>query len=153
MATMAITQTETDPVIEQLPLSIPLNTYAVNHDRAERAEPSPPMQPSSGVRNRGVGGRSGKNEETTSESKPSIQQSNSDPAEAPEHEGGMYQVKQVHPGLLSIQMNLLKQKTRFQSRLSQACGKACLMCFFMENSPAGLERKCYNIISVMDIAN
>ncbi|KAH7409599.1 hypothetical protein BKA64DRAFT_665364 [Cadophora sp. MPI-SDFR-AT-0126] len=58
---------ETVPVLEQLPLSIPLNTYAGNHDSAERAEPSPPMQPSSGVRNRGVDGRSGRIVETTSE--------------------------------------------------------------------------------------
>ncbi|PVH80171.1 hypothetical protein DL98DRAFT_654965 [Cadophora sp. DSE1049] len=87
MATMVIAPTETAPALEQLPLSIPLNTYAVNHDSAERAEPSPPMQSSSGVRNRGVDGRSGRTDETTSEiTQAGTQDLVADPTEASEHE-------------------------------------------------------------------
>ncbi len=71
---MVVTQTETAPVLEQLHLSIPLSTYAGDHDSAERADPLPPMQPSSVVRNRGVEGRAGRNDETTSESTPATTQ-------------------------------------------------------------------------------
>lgn len=74
MSTIVVAQIVTAPVLEQLPLSIPLSTYAEDHDSAERAEPSPPMQPSTVVRNRGVEGRSARNDETTSESTPTTTQ-------------------------------------------------------------------------------
>jgi len=57
---MTISATQTALAVENLPLSIPLKTYAVSHDRAERAEPSPPMEPPSQIRNRGQEGRPSK---------------------------------------------------------------------------------------------
>jgi hypothetical protein len=60
MATIVIAPAETISAVEIPPLSIPLRTYAVDHDRAERAEPSETMQasPAAGIRNRVADGRS-----------------------------------------------------------------------------------------------
>jgi hypothetical protein len=57
---MTVSATQTALAVENLPLSIPLKTYAVSHDSAERAEPSPPMEQPSQVRNRGQEGRPSK---------------------------------------------------------------------------------------------
>jgi hypothetical protein len=59
MATITVSATQIALAAENLPLSIPLKTYAVSHDSAERAEPSPPMERSQ-IRNRGQEGRSSK---------------------------------------------------------------------------------------------
>ena len=60
MATIVIAPAETISAVEIPPLSIPLPTYAVDHDRAERAEPSETMQPApaAAIRNRAADGRS-----------------------------------------------------------------------------------------------
>src|SRR6266702_1481723 len=60
MATIVIAPAETISAVEIPSLSIPLGTYADDHDRAERAEPSETMQPSraAGIRNRVGDGRS-----------------------------------------------------------------------------------------------
>jgi hypothetical protein len=75
MATMTISSALAALAVENLPLSIPLKTYAVNHDSAERADPSPPMQPPSQIRNRGQEGRPSKLvTANTSDSSPSTTQ-------------------------------------------------------------------------------
>jgi len=57
---MTVSATQATLAVENLPLSIPLKTYAVSHDSAERAEPSPQMEQPSQIRNRGQEGRSSK---------------------------------------------------------------------------------------------
>jgi hypothetical protein len=78
MATMTVSETQTTLVVENLPLSIPLRTYAVSHDSAERAEPSSPMEQPSHVRNRGQEKRPSKlvtsNIPNTADSSPSTTQ-------------------------------------------------------------------------------
>ena len=63
-----MTTTHRALAVESLPISIPLKTYAVNHDSAERAEPLPPMEPPSQIRNRGQEARKSKLVTTTTSS-------------------------------------------------------------------------------------
>jgi hypothetical protein len=70
MATVVLTPAAATIVVESLPLSIPLQAYAVNHDSAERAEPSPLMQQASGVKKRGVEGRPSRVVTESNESSP-----------------------------------------------------------------------------------
>lgn len=54
MVTMIMAQAQRYVMARENPLSIRLETYDAS-DRVERAEPSPPMDPRSQIRNRGVG--------------------------------------------------------------------------------------------------
>jgi hypothetical protein len=85
MATIVLPPAETTVVVESLSLTIPPQAYAINHDSAERAEPSPPMQQASGVKKRGVEGRPSRVVTESKESSPTTDTTLT-PGSADDHE-------------------------------------------------------------------
>lgn len=80
-------QAQPNTVVEEGPLSIRLETYAADHDRAERADPSLQMNQRSEIRNRGLGSRNAPADENSLSA--TAQQTNTGIAREQEQAQGM----------------------------------------------------------------